>query len=234
MVLKLIEEGKPLDEVAFYDTGMEFEAIYKVRDMLIPIIKNTGIEYTELRPEENFLYSMLAKPVRSDKKGFHYGYGWCGGLCRWGTTQKTQIIDSHTKGCHVYVGIAADEPKRLERLTENKSAPLAEWGMNEKDCLEYCWSKGVSWGENGVDLYDILDRVSCWCCCNKNRKELKAIWKYLPGYWEKLKALQIRLSERPMKKFSSKEHGIYGNLLELEEVFKQEEMKGQTWNILSL
>ena len=79
MVLKLIEEGKPLDEVAFYDTGMEFEAIYKVRDMLIPIIKNTGIEYTELRPEENFLYSMLAKPVRSDKKGFHYGYGYADG-----------------------------------------------------------------------------------------------------------------------------------------------------------
>ena len=28
MLLRLIEEGKPLDEVVFYDTGMEFECIY--------------------------------------------------------------------------------------------------------------------------------------------------------------------------------------------------------------
>ena len=36
MVLRLIEENKPLDEVVFYDTGMEFEAIYKVRNKILP------------------------------------------------------------------------------------------------------------------------------------------------------------------------------------------------------
>ena len=38
MVLRLIEENKPLDEVVFYDTGMEFQAIYNVRDRLLPLL----------------------------------------------------------------------------------------------------------------------------------------------------------------------------------------------------
>ena len=32
MLLTLIAKGYPLNEVVFYDTGMEFEAIYHTRD----------------------------------------------------------------------------------------------------------------------------------------------------------------------------------------------------------
>ena len=39
MLLRLIEENKPLDEVIFYDTGMEFECIYKMRDKILLILK---------------------------------------------------------------------------------------------------------------------------------------------------------------------------------------------------
>lgn len=38
MILKLIEEKWPLNEVIFYDTGMEFRCIYDVRDMVLPIL----------------------------------------------------------------------------------------------------------------------------------------------------------------------------------------------------
>ena len=37
MLLRLIEENRPLDEVVFYDTGMEFQAIYNMRDKLLPL-----------------------------------------------------------------------------------------------------------------------------------------------------------------------------------------------------
>lgn len=50
----------------------------------------------------------------------------------------------------------------------------------------------------GVRLYDILSRVSCWCCRNKNLTELKAIYQYLPEYWERLKIMQGKLRV-PMK-----------------------------------
>ena len=36
MLLTLIAKGYPLDEVVFYDTGMEFEAIYHTRDQMLP------------------------------------------------------------------------------------------------------------------------------------------------------------------------------------------------------
>ncbi len=61
--------------------------------------------------------------------------------------------------------------------------------MTEKDCLNYCYNQGFEWKENGIRLYDILDRVSCWCCTNKNKKELNNYKKYLPEYFEKLYTL---------------------------------------------
>ena len=100
--------------------------------------------------------------------------------------------------------------------------------MTEADCLKCCYDKSFNWlektdmTESGyIDLYSILDRVSCWCCCNKNRKELKNIYKYLPKYWNKLKELQSKI-ERPMKKFCNKKYGDYGNVFEMEKVFERE------------
>ena len=92
--------------------------------------------------------------------------------------------------------------------------PLAEWGMAESDCLRYCYSKGFKWIEGDVRLYDVLDRVSCWCCANKNLKELKNIYLYLPKYWERLKELQARTS-RPMK-------GEGKSIFDLEKRFSEE------------
>ena len=85
--------------------------------------------------------------------------------------------------------------------------------------LQYCYSAGYFWLEGSIRLYDILDRVSCWCCCNKNLKELRNIRRYLPKYWEKLKHLQAQL-ERPMKGFyKGQPRGVF----ELDERFARED-----------
>lgn len=39
MLHGLIERGMPLDEVVFYDTGMEFDAIYAERDRMLPLMR---------------------------------------------------------------------------------------------------------------------------------------------------------------------------------------------------
>lgn len=215
MLLRLIEENKPLDEVIFYDTGLEFQAIYNNRDKVLPILKEHNIKYVELTPKDNFLYKMFEKPVKKRDGTIQHGYSWCGGRCRWGTTEKLKLLEKYADGCHEYVGIAYDEPKRLNKECKgSKSFPLAEWKMTEADCLQYCYDKGFNWLEDGVELYSILSRVSCWCCANKNLKELRNYYKYLPRYWNKLKEMQVKTG-RP----------FYNNRLtifELEERFKNE------------
>lgn len=115
-----------------------------------------------------------------------------------GTSGKLFAINRHYKVNYgdeliiEYVGIASDEPQRIEkyRSKRNKTVklyPLSEWNMTEQDCLDYCYSNGWDWKENGVELYEILDRVSCWCCANKNQKEIKNIMYHLPEYWEKIR-----------------------------------------------
>ena len=215
MLLKLLEINYMVDAVVFYDTGMEYQAIYNNRDRIKEILEERQIEFVELKPKNSFLYQMLVRPV---KDGCKYGYEWCGGTTRWGTADKTDAIKKYfrvaypNEEIYEYVGIASDEIQRVKD-DPHKLYPLVDWNMTEKDCLEYCYSKGFDWNEDGVELYEILDRVSCWCCQNKNLKELKNIYKYLPKYWLKLKGIQSKI-DRPMKQ--------YGSVFELEERFKKE------------
>lgn len=200
MLLMLIERGEELDEVVFYDTGLEFDAIYDVRDQTLPLLDERGIKYTELRPKNPMWWDMFCRPVKSRKTGEVHkrGYGWCGGLCRWGTSKKNEACDRYAeeRDAVVYVGIAADEGNRLaKKVKPYKRHPLAEWGMTEADCLRFCYEAGATWEENGVRLYDILDRVSCWCCRNKNLKELRGIRDHLPAYWERLVAMEQTLGQ---------------------------------------
>lgn len=65
-VFMLIDKGYQLDEVVFYDTGMEFQAIYNTRDAVLPILKKLGIKYTELHPEQPFLWTMFESRLRKE------------------------------------------------------------------------------------------------------------------------------------------------------------------------
>lgn len=191
MLLLLIEKQYKLDEVIFYDTGMEFQAIYETRDKVKTLLEEKNIKYTELKPTEPFLYKMLEKEVNKRNGQIQKGYGLCGGRCRWGTTDKNRAIEKYLKEEYgqdykEYIGIAVDETTRIEKeRSKHKILPLVDWKMTEKDCLEYCYNSGFYWEENGVRLYDILDRVSCWCCANKNKKELENMRLYLSDYYLK-------------------------------------------------
>lgn len=230
MVLRLLEENKPLDEVIFFDTGMEFDSIYHNRDRIKELLFQKHIRYTELHSKNSFLYDMFVRPVKyrnpeSKSYPMHYGYEWCGARgVRWGTSGKLSAIKTHYKEIYggeeiyEYVGIAVDEPSRIDE-DEHKLYPLVDWNMTEKDCLQYCYDNGYDWNENGVELYSVLDRVSCWCCQNKNLKELKNIYLYLPEYWQRLRGLQSRI-DTPMK-------GEGKSVFELEERFKKEIENGK-------
>lgn len=230
MLLYVLENKLPLDEVVFYDTGMEFQAIYHIRDKVRALLQEHGVIFTELQPQRPFRYDMLCRPKTKKDGRVAYGDGWCGGPCRWATKYKLQAIQRFKASLNDevtdYVGIAADEPERFEKAKcEGKVLPLVQWGMTEDDCLQYCRDHGFSWREwspvvasGFVDLYDILDRVSCWCCTNKNLKELRNIYKYLPQYWQRLKDMQSKI-DRPFKGFYK---GNPVGIFELERRFESE------------
>ena len=229
MVWELIRRGCPLNEVVRYNNGMDFDCIDRLWENVKAKCEPLGIKCTELQPKIPFIEKMCDISVRNrNGSGFHNGYSWCGGSCRWGTTDKQVTLDKYCEAIDdvvVYVGIASDETHRTPDKPY-KLHPLKDWGYTQKDCLEINRQNGIEWlektprTESGyIDLYTILDRVSCWCCANKNAWELWNMWYYLPNYWERLKEMQSKI-EMPMKKLCTKKFGEYGNIFELEKVFE--------------
>lgn len=234
MLLILLEMPRsiyPLTHVVYYNTGMDFDCIARIIARVKTLCEDRGIQFVELHPAEPFAYCFADKTVKNrDGSGYHSGYGWCGGRCRWATTHKVDTINrfKHSLGGEVidYVGIAYDEQNRLEKeKSPNKRYPLINLGMTESMCLEYCRSHGWQWleeterTESGyIDLYDILKRVSCWCCANKNLTELRNIYWYLPKYWSQLKKLQ-EATPYPMKGYYK---GMPVGVFELDNRFKKE------------
>lgn len=214
MVLELMRREYPLDEAVFFDTGMEFDAIYRTRDRAVPIMEAHGVKYTELKMEPSFVYYMCEKEKGTG--GARRGYGWCGWGSRWGTRIKAFALDKHSKqyGETIgYIGIAVDESHRA-RKKKGKCYPLVKWWLTEEDCLKLCYTNGFFWEENGVRLYDIMSRVSCWCCRNKSISSLRNMYRYLPDVWRKLCRLQERC-ETPYL-------GSRGSVFDLEERFRLE------------
>lgn len=81
-----------------------------------------------------------------------------------------------------YVGIALDEPKRLERLEgTNKISPLATIGWTEADCRRWC-------EENNLlsPIYTTATRGGCWFCHNQGLDQLRQLRHNYPDLWSLL------------------------------------------------
>lgn len=220
MILKILEKNMPLDECIFFDTGWEYQAIYKNIKKIEKILNKKNIKLVILKSVYSFDFLFSEKTVKKRNGKMQNGYLWCGGRCRWGTKEKTRTCNKYLREqgeCIQYIGIAADEKKRIKK-NENIIYPLVNESMTEKDCLEYCKKNGFDWKEKDIELYDILDRVSCFCCRNKNMKELNNMRIYLPEYWEKLKEMQKKV-DMPFRKDGK-------TISELELYFTEKEKKG--------
>lgn len=229
MLLLLIALKKPIDLVLFVNTGKEFGAVYRVRDKVLVLLREKGIPYVEINVSEEFDRLMYEHQIATRDGSEKIGYGWCGGACRWGTALKlgtiTKFIRQNLSDFDVYeyVGVASDEP---DRISDNlhKLYPLYDYCITEALALDICYMNGLVYEENGVYLYEVLDRLSCWCCRNKNLKELKAMYYLLPGYFMQLKEMQAKLPDMPMK-------GDGADLFALEQRFERE---GRAYSLYDL
>lgn len=211
----MLEKGMQIDEVVFFDTGWEFDSVYRNIELHKQKLKRLGIKFTILKPSKSFDYLAFEKEVHKKDGTIQKGYSWCGGLCRWGTTEKLKALEKYCQGSIEYVGLAYDEQERIAKKRKGiKKFPLNDWQMKEIDALNDCYSRGITYQEGKYKLYDLLVRASCYCCGNKNLKELRNIYHYLPCYWDKLKDKQSK-TDRLYKKIgiAALEHRFENELL---------------------
>lgn len=206
MLLMMLEKGIPVDRVIYVDTTKEFPGVYqhidKVRS-LCPV----EIEVVKIDFDYWFGEHVKTKGKNKGKKG--YGFPdfrnrWCTALKQesFGRVAASMPYNPRKRGgvnsipgdVVEFHGIAFDEKHRCENNAgRNIRYPLVEWGITEKQALEYCYERGLNWG----GLYEMFHRVSCWCCPMSRIGELKTLYNEFPELWQQL----IEMDKKSYRKF---------------------------------
>lgn len=100
----------------------------------------------------------------------------------------------------IYIGIAADEPKRFHTLTDNKKSPLVEAGWDEAKCWHWC-------EENDLlsPIYTTATRGGCWFCHNQGIDQLRLLRRNYPKYW----ALMLKWDKDSPVTFKADGHTVH-------------------------
>ncbi|MGL4729994.1 MAG: phosphoadenosine phosphosulfate reductase family protein [Clostridium sp.] len=189
MVLRLLEEEKPLDHIAYIDTGLEFGEVTNYIKLCERKFKEIrpNIKFDWITPKYTFEEYFYRKKQKGKNKGDIYGWPYTTAFNSWCNDRlklkpfKNYMKQFNEKEVIVYLGIAADEPKRLKKLENNRRAPLAEWGMTEIDCLNYIKEKGFK-----NPMYWKFERLGCYLCPKQNLNSLRSLRRHYPLLWEKM------------------------------------------------
>lgn len=205
LVLRLHELGIKMADIVYFDTGWEFPQMEAHIAQVEDIIKQ---KITRLVPREEFNF-LFARKVRTRNTKYPFaGYGWPSAGRRWCTGEKRRAMDAYAKSLTwrgvplpviQCIGYAADESKRVEKHSEKKAAwfqgadyPLAAWGVTEEQALAYCKERGLFWD----GLYDIFDRVSCWCCPLGGISRAEKVYRNFPELWQRMLEMESWLPEQ--------------------------------------
>lgn len=202
MLLLMLEKGEQIDDILFFDWGLEFPQIYEHLEKLEAYIQRP---ITRIYPEKPFEYWMFEHIKTKGKKIDTKGYGWPSPKIRWCTRIKYQYLRRHAVNAIECIGYAYQERFRRPRYRENHRYPLLEWGVHSDEALQYCKAQGFDWG----GLYTIFRRVSCWCCPFQAEKEAKALNDHFPEYMNILRKWHERVpfplpSGYPLRKYLEK------------------------------
>lgn len=115
--------------------------------------------------------------------GEYKGFPMCKG--NWCTKLKLNAVAKAQENCAEaiqYLGIAADEPKRLDRLDGlSKISPLFLIGWTEADAKQWCIDNDLL-----SPIYTTAGRGGCWFCHNQGIGQLRLLRKNYPELWQLL------------------------------------------------
>ena len=163
------------------------------------IQKRWGIEVEHVRGErtyQNVFYQVVGKGKR-----FGEIYGWRVQGRAWCNSRlKTSVLDRVKKNGTVYLGIAADEPKRFKVLSQTAKSPLVKLGWTEADCWDWCEKNDLL-----SPIYRTAARGGCWFCHNQRVQQLRFLRKNYPEYW----ALMLQWDRDSPVSFNADGHTIH-------------------------
>lgn len=191
-ILLALEHNEPLDEVVWVEVMFNKELSGEVPEhrefiysKLKPFCEENGIRFTILHAAKTYDDVFHHLFTRGKNVGQKHGFTRPR-RCVVNRECKSKAINQYKRqqGANVvcYVGIAADESKRLKRLegTSNVSL-LAKYGIKEDDALRLCKERDLL-----SPVYEISRRNGCWFCPYAKDKELIHFLQHHEEMFDKL------------------------------------------------
>lgn len=191
------QNNEPLDMVMFAEVMFDEETTGEMpehRDFVYNILrpwveKELGVPFVIVRSERHFVERYNHILCRGQNKGKRHGFP-IPGLCMINRDCKLAPIkkfykDLGEKEVIQYIGIAADEPKRLARLKDTEISLLDKYGYTEDMAAALCKEYGLY-----SPCYEFTDRNGCWFCCNCKKREWQHLIEAHPDLMDKLIQLE--------------------------------------------
>lgn len=192
-LLLAASHNEPLDEVVFSEVMFDKNASGEVPehrdfiyDRLKPFCENElGVKFTILHGSKTYDDIFHHLITRGPHEGEKRGFAWAG-MCAVNRDCKTNPVIRYNKtmfpNAITYIGIAANEPKRLARLEgSSKISLLSKYNMTEADALKLCEAHDML-----SPIYGHCRRNGCWFCPNASDTELYHIIVHHPHLFNRL------------------------------------------------
>lgn len=187
--LLALQHGEPLDELVYCEVMFSEEISGElpehnrfIHETAIPYFEQRGIPTRVLRSEKTYLSCFYHVVTRGKTKGMLSGFP-LSGRCTIQRDCKLPPIKAYQKALPPdtvqYIGIAADEPKRLARLKPGQISLLDKYHVAEPEARSMCAAEGLL-----SPLYDFTKRGGCWFCPNASISELRYLYRYHPELWQ--------------------------------------------------
>ena len=193
------EHNEPLDLIIFSEvmfdkniSGELPEHIDFIKNKAFPIFNEWGYETKILRAKLTYMDIFNRYPTRGKRKGLGMKTGFpMAGRGQINRSVKVKpirdFLQNYPDQFMQYIGIAVDEPIRLERVvrTTNQESLLQKYGYTEKMAYELCDKYGLL-----SPVYEVTKRGGCWFCPNARLPELRHLRKNHRELWNKLLELE--------------------------------------------
>lgn len=198
--------NEPVDSIVFVEvmfdkingiSGENPRHIDFIKNKAIPIFELWGYSVDIVHSDRDFLSvfnRVIEKPTKHlEHKGMKYGFP-PNGLCSVKRDCKLRAINEYYKNindeCVQYVGIAADEQRRLTSLHKTNNISLLEkYGITESDAMQLCKKYGLL-----SPTYEFSHRGGCWFCPNAKLAEHRDIKSKYPNVWQQYVDLELEVA----------------------------------------